>query len=90
MLEEYDSIMHNDVWEVLSRPKGKSLVTSRWLYNTKCVANGSIEKHKAQFVVRGFSQIKGVYYDETSAPVVRYTSIWRIISIVEEMGWRIH
>jgi hypothetical protein len=47
MLEEYDSIMHNDVWEVVSRPEGKSVVTSRWLYKAKYVANGSIEKHKA-------------------------------------------
>ena len=35
ILEEYDSIMHNDVWEVVSRLEGKSVVTSRWLYKTK-------------------------------------------------------
>jgi hypothetical protein len=75
MLEEYDSIMRNDVWEVVSRPVGKSVVTSRWLYKTKYVADGSIEKHKARFVARGFSQIEGVDYDETFAPVARYTSI---------------
>jgi hypothetical protein len=47
MLEEYDSIMRNDVWEVVLRPVGKSIVTSRWLYKTKYVADGIIEKHKA-------------------------------------------
>jgi hypothetical protein len=47
MLEEYDAIMCNDVWEVVSRPMGKSVVTSRWLYKTKYAADGSIEKHKA-------------------------------------------
>jgi hypothetical protein len=47
MLKEYDSIMCNDVWEVVLRPMGKSVVTSRWLYKTKYVADGSIEKHKA-------------------------------------------
>jgi hypothetical protein len=56
-------------------------VTSRWLYKTKYVANGSIEKHKALFVARGFSQIEGVDYDETFAPVTRYTSIRIIIAI---------
>jgi hypothetical protein len=55
MLEEYDSIMRNDVWEVVSRPVGKSVVTSIWLCKTKYVEDGSIEKHKAQFVARGFS-----------------------------------
>jgi hypothetical protein len=41
-------------------------------------------------VVRGFSQIEGVDYDETFASVARYTLIRSIISIVAEMGWRIH
>ena len=34
MVEEYDSIVHNDVWEVVLEPMGKSVVTSRWLYKT--------------------------------------------------------
>ena len=75
---------------MVSRPKGKSFVTSRWLYKTKYVADGNIEKHKARSVVRGFSQIEGVDYDETFSPVVRYTSIMSIISIVAKMGWSIN
>jgi hypothetical protein len=50
MVEEYDSIVRNDVWEVVLRPMGKSIVTSKWLYKTKYVADGSMEKHKAHFV----------------------------------------
>jgi hypothetical protein len=90
MVEEYDSIVRNDVWDVVPRPVGKSFVTSRWLYKTKMVADGSIEKHKARFVARGFSQIEGVDYDETFAPAARYTSIRTIIAITTEMGWCIH
>jgi hypothetical protein len=41
-------------------------------------------------VARGFSQVEGVDFDETFAPVARYTSIQSIIAIVAEMGWRIH
>jgi len=90
MIEEYSSIMKNDVWEVVPRPKGKSVVTSRWLYKIKHVANGNIEKFKARFVTRGFSQVEGVDYEETFDSVVQYTSICSIISIVAEMGWKIH
>jgi hypothetical protein len=43
MQEEYDSIMRNDVWEVVLRPEGKSMVTSRWLYKIKYVADGNIK-----------------------------------------------
>ena len=89
-MEEYASIMKNDVWEVVPRPEGKSLVTSRWLYKIKYATDGSIEKYKARFVARGFSQVEGVDYDETFAPVARYTSIRSIISIAVEMGWQIH
>jgi hypothetical protein len=82
--------MKNDVWEIVPRPEGKSVVTSRWLYKLKYVADGSIEKYKAHFVAQGFSQVEGVYYDETFAPVARYTSIGSVISIAAEMGWKIH
>ena len=52
--------------------------------------DGNIEKYKARFVAKGFSQIEGVDYDETFASVDRYISIHSIISIAAEMGWKIH
>ena len=87
MMEEYNSIMKNNVWEVVPRPEGKSVVTSRWLYKLKHAADGNIEKYKARFVARGFSQVD---YDETFELVARYTSIRVVISIAAEMGWKIH
>jgi hypothetical protein len=75
---------------VVLRPVGKSVVTSRWLYKTKIATDGSVEKHKAHFVARGFSQIEGVNYDETFKLVARYTSIRTIMAIAAEMGWHIH
>ena len=86
-MEEYASMTKNDVWEVVPRPEGKSVVTSRWLYKIKYVADGSIEKYKARFVAIGFSKVEGVDYDETFALVARYTSIRSIISIPAKMGW---
>ena len=74
----------------MTRLEGKSVATSRWLYKIKYVADGNIEKYKARFVARGFSQIEGVDYDKTFALVAHYTSIYSIISIAVEMGWRIH
>ena len=55
MMEEYQSIMKNDVWEVVPRPKGKSVVTSKWIYKVKNAADGSVKKYKARFVVHYFS-----------------------------------
>jgi hypothetical protein len=44
MMEEYQSIMKNDVWEVVLRPEGKSVVTSKCIYKIKHVADSNIEK----------------------------------------------
>ena len=55
MVEKYDSIIQNNVWDVVPRPQGKSVVSSRWLYKVKQVVDGSVEKHKARFVAQGFS-----------------------------------
>jgi hypothetical protein len=82
--------MKNDVWDIVPRPEGKSVVTSKWIYKIKHTADGSIEKHKARFVARGFSQVEGIDYEETFAPVARYTSIRTIISLATSMGWRLH
>jgi hypothetical protein len=50
MAEEYQSIMHNDVWDVVPIPKEKYLVSSKWIYKTKHAVDGSIKKYKARFV----------------------------------------
>ena len=55
MIEEYQSIMKNDVWDVVLRLEGKSVVTSKWIYKIKHATDGNIEKYKARFVARGFS-----------------------------------
>jgi hypothetical protein len=60
-----------------------SVVTSKWIYKIKHAANGSVEKYKARFVARGFSQVEGVDYDDTFDPVARYTSIRSIIHKLE-------
>eukprot|EP00253_Pinus_taeda_P004112 PITA_04112 len=90
MTKEYESIMKIDVWEVVPRPLDKTVVTSKWLYKIKHVADGSTEKYKARFVARGFSQKEGVDYDEIFATVAKYTTICLIIALVASQGWNLH
>ena len=86
MVEEYDSIVRNNAWEIVPRPVGKSVVGSRWIYKVKQADGGSIEKYKARFVAQGFSQIEGIDYEETFAPVASYYSIRTILSLLAQMG----
>jgi len=55
MVEEYDSIVRNNVWDVVPKPEDKLVVSSRWLYKVKKASDGSVEKHKERFVARGFA-----------------------------------
>ncbi|KAH9316737.1 hypothetical protein KI387_025364 [Taxus chinensis] len=75
---------------IVPRPTDRAVVGSRWIFKIKHGADGSIEKYKTRFVVKGFSQKEGIDYEETFAPVARYTSIRAVISFTMQMGWQIH
>ena len=47
------------------------MVGSRWIYKVKHAADGSMEKYKARFVEKEFSQKEDIDYEETFAPVAR-------------------
>ena len=82
--------MQNSMWVIVTRSRDKSVVTSRLLYKVKHASDCSIEKHKARFVACGFSQVEGIDYDETFAPVARYSLIRSILALLAQMGWKIH
>ena len=65
-------------------------MTSKWIYKIKHAVDGSIDKYKARFVARGFSQKEGINYEETFAPIARYTSIISVLSLATIMKWKIH
>ena len=90
MVEECSSIIQNDVWEVVPRPIDRTVVGSHWIYKIKNNLDGAIKKYKARFMAKGFSQKEGIDYEETFAPIARYTSIRAAISLAAQMGWQIH
>ena len=90
MVEECDSIIRNSAWEIVPRPVGKSMVGSIWIYKVKQAVDGSVEKYKARFVARGFSEIERIDYEENFAPVAQYSSIRTILALSAQMGWHIH
>jgi hypothetical protein len=90
MLEEYKSILKNNVWDIVQRPKDKSVVSSKWIYKIKHAANGSVEKFKERFVARGFTQKEGIDYEETFSLVAKYTSIRTIIAFALVLGCKLH
>lgn len=89
MAEECESIMKDDVWEVILRLEGNSVVTLKWLYKIKHGVAGCFKKYRAIFVARGFYQ-KGEDYDDPFAPISYYTTIRSIVALTASQGWTLH
>jgi len=54
MLEELAAIERNNTWKLARLPKGKKPISLKWVFKVKMKLDGTIEKHKARLVVRGF------------------------------------
>lgn len=89
MSEEIQCHERNKTWEVCTLPVGKKPVKSKWVFKTKLLADGSIDKYKARLVAKGCSQKEGIDYDEIFAPVVRYNSIRLLLALAVEKNLEI-
>lgn len=90
MEDEYTSLLQNNTWNVVLRPHGKKILSTRWVFKKKLAPDGSVAKYKARFVVRGFTQVEGQDYDETYASVVKATSYRLLFALQARYGWKCH
>ena len=65
-------------------------MTGKWIFKHKFYSDGSLARHKARWVVRGFSQQHDIDYDETFSPVVKPATIRVVLSIAASYSWLIH
>lgn len=65
------------------------MIGVKWVYKTKLNPDGSIHKHKARLVVKGYSQMAGIDYGDTFAPVARHETIRLIVALSAQCGWKI-
>jgi len=69
---------------LFSTVPGHKVMGCKWVFKTKLDENGQTERYKAWLVAQGFSQIPGVDFNETFAPVTHYQTLrvshWPIIT----------
>ena len=78
-----ESLKKNETWDLVPLPKGKRAIGCKRVYKKKpAVSEKEGEKFKALLVAKGYSQQKGVDYDEIFSPVDRHTSIRAVLALV--------
>jgi hypothetical protein len=56
MADEYKALIDNGTWCLVPRPPSANVVTGKWIFKHKFHSDGSLARHKASWVVHGFSQ----------------------------------
>jgi hypothetical protein len=88
--EEKRSFEVMGVYDVVPRPENRKVLGSKWVLRIKRGPDGAIQKYKARVVAQGFTQIEGVDYDETFAPVAKLASLRAVLALATELNWEIH
>jgi hypothetical protein len=66
------------------------MVTGKWIFKLKLHADGSLERYKARYVLRRFTQRPRVDYDETFSPVVKPATIQAALTLALSRDWPVH
>jgi hypothetical protein len=80
----------NGTWTLVHPPPGVNIVGSKWVFRAKRDATGNIVRHKARLVAQGFSQVPGVDYLDTFAPVAKLPSIRTVLTLAARNDLEIH
>ena len=89
MQDEMKSLHENHSFELVKLPKGKRALKNRWVYIVKQEEHTSQPRYKAGLVVKGFSQKKGIDFDEIFPPVVKMSSIRVVLGLAASLDLEI-
>ncbi|WVZ75672.1 hypothetical protein U9M48_023707 [Paspalum notatum var. saurae] len=90
MEEEYTALLANQTWDFVPPPLGGNVGTGKWIWTHKQRADGTLDRYKARWVLRGFTQRPGVDYDETFSPVVKPATVRTVLSLALSRSWPVH
>ena len=69
MHEELENFERNQVWKLVDPPHDVNIIGTKWIFKNKQGEDGAVVRNKARLVAQGFSQVEGLDYGETFAPV---------------------
>ena len=88
--DELLQFQRNDVWTLVPRPEGEHIIGTKWIFHNKTDEEGNVICNKARLVVQGYSQMEGVDYDETFAPVTCMESIKILLALACQLKFKLY
>ena len=76
-------------WRLEEAPPGANAIGSKWVFKAKRDATGNVVYYKARHLAQGYSQIGGVDYDDTYAPMAKLASR-AIIAMANRLKLELH
>jgi hypothetical protein len=89
MQEKLNNFTRNEVWHLVPRPN-QNVVGTKWVFRNKQDEHGVVTRNKARLVAKGYSQVEGLDFDETYAPVARLESIRILLSYATYHGFKLY
>ncbi|KAL8105311.1 hypothetical protein AgCh_029194 [Apium graveolens] len=80
MQEELLQFTRSKVWELVLKPRDTSIIGTKWVFRNKLDENGTVVRNKARLVAQGYTQMEGIDFDETYAPVARIEAIRMLLA----------
>ena len=90
MHDELLQFQRNDVWTLVSRLEGDHIIGTKWIFRNKTDEKGNVVRNKARLVAQRYSQMEGVDYDETFAPVARMESIRILLALACHLKFKFY
>jgi len=89
-LAEIEAHLTNGTWELAQLPPGRRAIGSRWVFKLKRKPDGSVDKYKGRIVAQGFSQVRGIHYNEVFASTARMAAMRTVIAIAAAEDLELH
>jgi histone deacetylase 1/2 len=90
MKEEFDALQRNRTWELVPRPPHANVITGKWVFKHKLLPDGTLERYKARWVVRGFCQRTGIDFTDTFTPTIEPGTIRTVLHLAVSRAWPVH
>ncbi|GJZ98613.1 putative RNA-directed DNA polymerase [Tanacetum coccineum] len=68
----------------------KKAIGLQVVYKIKYKPNGDVEKYKARLIAKGCTQIEGVDFHETFAPMAKLVTVRTLLTVAVKREWQIH